>query len=363
MATYWVLFLLPFLGSLWPRNNSTFSKVLLWMGLVITTLILVGLREKVGGDWINYLEAYRRIEDEGLGPALRNRSIGYGLINWVSSLLGGGIYGVNLVCASVFLSGLLAFCLRQPLPCLAWLVATPYFIIVVAMGYTAQSAALGVSMLSFIFILERRYVVSIVFIAIGVMLHKSAIIGAVLLAAMFFNKETLVQVKKKVLDRNPGSRYLILAGSMILFLIILAMQGPGMYQTLEYYVLRSHWESGGGVIRVLMNTFPAIVFLIVGRRLVESDHALRFWRLVCLIALLCVPLALTYSTLADRISLYLIPLQLLVWSRVPTLFKDPVLASGVTLFIGAGYGLVLWVWLTYASHAYEWIPYYNILLP
>ena len=152
MTTYWVLFLLPFLGSLWPRNNSTFSKVLLWMGLVITTLILVGLREKVGGDWINYLEAYRRIEDEGLGPALRNRSIGYGLINWVTSLLGGGIYGVNLVCASVFLSGLLAFCLRQPLPCLAWLVATPYFIIVVAMGYTAERSVGRINVIFYLYI-------------------------------------------------------------------------------------------------------------------------------------------------------------------------------------------------------------------
>ena len=204
---------------------------------------------------------------------------------------------------------------------------------------------------------------SIVFIAIGVMLHKSAIISAVLLVAMFLNKETLVQVKKKALSRSSGSGYLILAGSMILLLIILVRQGPEMYQTLEYYVLRGQWESGGGGIRILMNTFPAIVFLIVGRRLVESDHALRFWRLVCLITLLCAPLVLAYSTLADRISLYLIPLQLLVWSRAPTLFKDSVLVSGVTLFIGIGYGLVLWVWLTYASHAYEWIPYYNILLP
>jgi hypothetical protein len=74
-------------------------------------------------------------------------------------------------------------------------------------------------------------------------------------------------------------------------------------------------------------------------------------------------LLLINSTLADRLSIYLIPIQIVLFSRMPMLFEDQILRRGTILLIGIGYGAVQWVWLTYANHAYEWVPYQNFLLP
>lgn len=49
------------------------------------------------------------------------------------------------VCAAIFVIGLAKFALRQPNPWLV-LIAVPYLIIVVAMGYTRQAAAIGLVM-------------------------------------------------------------------------------------------------------------------------------------------------------------------------------------------------------------------------
>ncbi len=46
------------------------------------------------------------------------------------------------------MSGLVQFCRKQPLPWLALAVAAPFIIIVVGMGYTRQSVALGFILLS-----------------------------------------------------------------------------------------------------------------------------------------------------------------------------------------------------------------------
>ena len=69
------------------------------------------------------------------------------------------------------------------------------------------------------------------------------------------------------------------------------------------------------------------------------------------------------STPVDRMSLYLIPLQLYVLSRLPFLFLDVVVRGSTIIAIVLLYGLVLWVWLNYADHAYYWVPYDNYLLP
>ena len=362
MMTYWVMIALPFVGSLWPVNRSTLSRVFLWAGLTVFTLAIVGLRDKVGGDWVNYLEAYLRISEEGLGPALRNRSIGYGFINWVSSVMGTGIYGVNVACAGLFLFGLLKFCLHQPLPCLAWLVATPYLIVVVAMGYTAQSVALGFVMLTYVSFLDRRYWLAFLTFIIAVLFHKSAMFTVVFFVGAFaFGKDHISRIKS-TLKRNTLQKNWALLGGIIILILLGLQQGPGLYSTLGHYLFREQWHSAGGTIRVLMNAVPAVLFLFAGRQIVSDDRDYQFWRMVCIVALACIPLLFFNSTLADRLSIFLVPIQLFVFSRLPLLFDDRVLRKGTVLSIGVGYGAVQWVWLTYANHAYEWIPYQNILL-
>ena len=71
---------------------------------------------------------------------------GYQALNWLVQEWNGEIWWVNSVSAAIFAWGLIRLCQNQPRPMLAVLVAVPYLIIVVAMGYTRQSIAIGILM-------------------------------------------------------------------------------------------------------------------------------------------------------------------------------------------------------------------------
>ena len=64
------------------------------------------------------------------------------------------------------------------------------------------------------------------------------------------------------------------------------------------------------------------------------------------------------STAVDRLGLYLIPLQLLVLSRIPDSFAvyeaSARRLSGLVVLYSAA---VMFVWLNFASHAGYWLPY------
>ncbi len=64
----------------------------------------------------------------------------------------------------------------------------------------------------------------------------------------------------------------------------------------------------------------------------------------------------------DRVGLYMLPLQLVVFAYVPEVFgikrgRNQLFVTGVIFY----YGLVLFVWLNYATHAFAWLPYRNWL--
>ena len=76
------------------------------------------------------------------------------------------------------------------------------------------------------------------------------------------------------------------------------------------------------------------------------------------------------STAIDRVALYLLPLQLMVFSNLPeVLGRRPSAAkstshnpastsnNGWVLLVLAYYGAVEFVWLNFASHAPAWLPY------
>ena len=70
--------------------------------------------------------------------------------------------------------------------------------------------------------------------------------------------------------------------------------------------------------------------------------------------LLALLFVLPSSTVVDRLALYILPIQLVVISRLPRLG----FGLGIGRMMAVGYSFaVLFVWLNYAVHADHWIPY------
>lgn len=303
---------------------------------------MVGLRHKIGGDWNTYTYNMERIGRMDFLPALAFDDPGYYGINWLIFNMGGEIYWVNFICAAILVYGVIKFAQGQPLPWLAILVSVPYLLIVVGMGYTRQSAALGFALLALIKLAENDKRSFAILIVMGALFHKSAVL--------------LLPIAALSASTNRLWSYIwvgcIAAVAAYSFLYQDATKLWQNYVEADYH-------SEGGLIRAAMNAVPATVFLMIRRYFNLGQEELKLWTWLSLFSLISVPLVFISSTAVDRVALYFLPLQLYVFSRLPVAYQLQGNTTPLTLLTAAYYGLVLFVWLNYASNAKSWLPYEN----
>jgi len=358
MAIYWLMFLTPLIPLCTPVSLAGRVKDLIWVAIGVFYVMLIGFRHEVGGDWDNYIAHYFSVETGGLESALKLRSLGYGLLNWLSATFSMGIYGVNVVAASLLVSGLIAFCRNQPEPWLGWAIATPYLLIVVAMGYSAQSVAVGLLLWGIIFLEKGRIFKFVLFVVLAATFHKTALAFLPLVVCRFFDGD--------LFPRNWLANKTLIGTLSILGLLAslgaVAYFRQDLFALFDYYIKRDQWKSSGASTRIWMTAIPGLLLLGFWRFWNRRFPSSSVWVLLSLGSLASVVLLEFSSTGADRMAIYLFPLQIYFWVRIPLLFDDGTLRSFVALGIYTIYGLSLWGWLSYADHAYLWLPYKNILL-
>lgn len=344
MVIYWFLFLVPvyfLLGkSQGGKNTSNFQ----WLLFSIFLTILIGLRDYIGADWFTYSLNLEEENELKLDKLFFAKDPGFTIINWISLSLGAGIYGINLICAFIFTLGLINLSRAQPYPWLAVLVSIPYLVIVVAMGYTRQAAAMGCLMYAFGYLIRGRIVVYLLLIFIAGMIHKTALIFAAL--ALF----------------KPGYGKLIqLLGVILLFGL---SGGAYLFEQTDKLILNyvdNNMESSGGQVRVFMNLPPALILFLYWKKWRQNYDDFWLWGILSIIAIALIPLVTMASTAIDRMALYLIPLQIVIWARFPSFMQGKINYKSIFIIIIIYYAIVQFIWLVYAHHASAWVPYNNIL--
>ena len=160
--------------------------------------------------------------------------------------------------------------------------------------------------------------------------------------------------------RNIWTAFWVGLSSLLFYRLMLEDSVDAL--TVNY--IEAQYDSSGAAIRVAMNAVPAVLFLFYRRRFVLTQAERTFWSWMSLGALGFVVLLVVSpsSTAVDRIALYWIPLQLFVLSRLPNAIGNPnglnsLLVSGVVAYSAA----VLFVWLVFATHAFAWLPYNNLI--
>ena len=123
-----------------------------------------------------------------------------------------------------------------------------------------------------------------------------------------------------------GSRHRILTivgiGTTISVLFLLLMLDHLDYLNSNY--IEADRASSGTVIRIAMNAIPAAAFVFFNKRFVLDQQDRSFWLWWAWSAFLFIPLfVLSSSTAIDRVALYWIPFQLVIWSRLPDAFGVP----------------------------------------
>lgn len=340
MLVYWLMFLVPAWGVLQPGRLKPSQAQVVWTFVGVVFAMLMGLRDQVGGDWFAYLPMFLNTGAMGFAEAISSGDPGYSALNWIVQHLGGSVYGANLACAAMLMWGTVVFCRRQPNPWLALLAAVPYMLIVVGMGYTRQGVALGLALIGLAALGNGRVRTFVTWIAIGALFHKTAVL-LMPIAALAASRNRLLTISLVVVT-TALAYYLLLQDSA---------------EDLWTNYVEAEMQSQGAAIRVAMNALPAAILLLFGRRLEPDDAQRKLWLWIAAFALVCVPLIGLASTAVDRMALYLIPLQLYVFARIPriatTTHSRTLLVIGIILY----YAAIQFVWLNFATHAPYWVPY------
>lgn len=357
MTTYWILFFIAAGFALISQSRSPilgdnlYSTKLYseWIFFIFILTILIGFRFEVGGDWYIYNEHVSEAVDSTLASALsRYGDPGYYFLNWMSAKSGFDIYGVNLICGLVFAIGLSKFCRSLPRPWLALTVAIPYLFLVVALGYSRQGVAIGFGMLALVAFGRKDVKWFVFWVFLAASFHKSAVL--------------LLPI---ALIANTKNSYLTIFGFLILgvgaFFLYLEQYIEKLYQ--NYVTAQS--QSSGAFIRLSMNAVPALIYLLFRDRFDFSENEREIWRWFSIlsVAMLVLFFLISASTALDRIALYMIPLQLVIFSRLPDAFGvDTVSRTFIFTLIISYYAFVMFVWLNFAYHAYMWVPYKSFLV-
>ena len=345
MITYWTLFTLPVIGYFLHHRLGKLFDNLLWGITIFVFIFAIGLRHHIGCDWYSYQSTYETIISNPLSDASSAWGIGFTTLNWLAGQMNIGIYGVNLICAVFFCWAVFTFCHSQPSRWIACLAAVPYLFVIVAMGYTRQSVALGFFLFALLQIERQKIWHYIGLVVLGSIFHVSVILCLPL---------ALIHIYQK----NRRVFFFILIP--ILFLMLFTIfQGGGWKFNVYFNPETARFHSVGSVWRTIMSALPASVLLLLHhRRVVTINNSVwYFLAWICIVSLLVTPVA---TTGFDRLNIYLVPIQLYAWARLTEIPITWLSKQVLTISVIALYGSYLFLWLNFSSHAICWVPYSNI---
>ncbi len=352
MWPYWLLFLIPAIAALnskpMPNVRADGARVVKidarWVLVMISITLMIGLRDRVGGDWFNYFRYLFRAENLTFAEAILLPDPAYELINVLSVRMGLGVVGVNLFCGSVFSLGLIIYSRSMPRPWLALAVAIPYMTVVVSMGYSRQGVALGFALIGLVALGRERFLWFAFWIFLAATFHRSAVL--------------LISIALLTLNFRKLKNLPILLA--VAFLMYTAFLEGKTDQLVEQYI-EAEMQSDGAFIRLLMNVVPAALFIRYRKRFSISRGEYKIYSVMSfigVISFIALIGGILPSTALDRMNLYVLPLQIFVFSNLPGALGGK---SGqnqtVVFFILFYYALVLFVWLVFANFSHWWLPY------
>lgn len=346
MFIYWAIFLVLATGALLNSEVRRDRTRLLLVTLVtVPTALMIGLRWQIGPDWPAYASIYSYSGLYSFAENLGKDDPGFKILCWLLHELHQPFWVLNAVCGTMFAAGLTAFCQRQHNPWLAYLVAFPYLVIVVAMSGDRQSVALGFLFFALNAFERGRLYRFVLFILLAALFHGSALL-----------------MLPVCLLSYTSSR----AQRVLLLLLGLGLGVHFFRETFSIYAHRYSLEkiqSAGVFYRLAMNSLSAIFFLLFQRRFEFEERQTKLWRNISLCTLGLIPL-LAYvpsSTAIDRFLLYLFPLQFVVLNRLPkVLSADRQIVGLLTLVVISYAALVQVTFLNFGAYSRYYVPYRSI---
>ena len=359
MIPYLVIFFIFAIPALY-RWRSLYGNCLL--GVFILLVIYIGLRTEIGGDWDRYATLVPLFKEASLKSSLLRKEGLFFFIHWLVGQFDGSVHEVNLIFASIFSAGLLTYCKNNKYPWLGIVIAYPVLIMIVSLGYTRQSAAIGLEFFALIALENGKFLKSLFLVTTGAFFH----ITLISLYGLIIKEWSKYAFKVRYF-----LKYFIIL-SIILFFAYRYYESSSAYY-LSVYILSTagdiragEYTSMGTLPRLIPTLLAAIILIFNKNRFTQLDgiHKTGIYYTLALVTIFLTVLLFVFplnTTWIDRFALYCAPLTIYVFTRLVDFkfFKITSLQSTI-IIVSSSFGMTFG-WLKFAYHAEHWIPYKNIL--
>jgi len=305
--------------------------------------VFSAFRFEVGCDWSGYLNHWNFQKYSTLDFALTNREPAWWALVQGLQSLGLSYPWLNVASSAIFFAGVHVLARRQMDPLGFLILMFPILIINLPMSGIRQGAAIGIMCIAFVAFMDKRLFWFTAWTLLASTFHNSAIVFLLLIP--FANGD---YTKERVLI----AAILAVPGAFLL------SSGAAAELAFSRYV-GTGVDAAGAAFRVGLLLITGFGYFLVLRRKWEhafpEDYKLASVGALMMCAMMVlVPLS---TVIGDRLGYYLIPIQAVMFARIPYL---PIQNSRA--FYSAapyvGLGLVFIVWISLSGHfAQCYVPY------
>lgn len=272
--------------------------------ILLSLFLFSAFRYQVGCDWSGYNYQYDNFEDNWETLKFFSEPIWWTIVAGVAKSDLPYPF-LNVVSSAVFFAGVHVLARRQPDPLGFLVLLFPILIINMPMSAIRQGAAIGVLCIAFTAFIDRRPFKYAILVVLATGIHPSALIF-ILLLPLTRGRYTLRSLIFTAILAIPGAFLLALSAA--------AEKALGRY-------IDAEMDAAGAVFRVGFLCLSGLYYYMFMRRKWMStflnDYALVS---ICAIGFMLTLLLVPISTvLADRVGYYLIPIQAMIFARIPFL--------------------------------------------
>ena len=346
VTTYYAAYAGLLLAVIVGSQGRELRQLLYW-SVLLGLFLFSGFRWEVGCDWTGYLYHYLFWSPGTFADPWDMRDPGHWfLIDMLQKYRLPYPY-LNVATSAIFFFGLHLLARRQPNPLTFLVLAFPVLIINMPMSGIRQAAAIGFVCMAFAAFIDRRLLLFLGLVGLGSLFHSSAL-AFLLLAPFVYGDYSRRNLMFSTLLALPG-------------VYVLLQSDAAELATSRY--IDTGVEAAGAAFRLgLLFLTGVFYFLYMNRRWKRAfpeDH-----KLASLGALLMVSffgLFFVSTVIGDRFGYYLIPIQLMIFTRIPHLFRGQ---TG-QLFSLAPYALLTLVFVVWTQMSWHfqscYVPYRSFL--
>ena len=339
---YYYIFFFPILILLFKSEKIRKILILIYLTFLI---IFVGLRYEIGGDWVNYIESAQDLLEPNFHLKI-SRDISWDILGYISIHIGSGVLFINCIVAIIFFVCLHKYLKTLPYYLIILTICFPFLVYNFAIGYSRQSVAFAFGLLAILAIRDKKIYSCFFYIVIAASFHKTGLFFFILYFSKLSDKFTPKSIIKILI-------FIILLTA--LYFLLLADKITWLYD--YYFGSKNYFVSSGSVYRTAITLFAALIYLFMVKKNISKVEDRKIYFIFAIAGIIIFLLHFKFSTFADRINYYLIPLQLFTFAHL--IAQTPKFINKATLSTAMvfSYFAILFVQTNFSNDRPNYIPY------